>query len=62
MPVYLIERVLNCWVLKNLDNPIASCTGIELNNLQRLPTEKSSRESPSPVPLPTTALVAPPPP
>ena len=43
MPVYLIERALNFWVLKNLDNPIASCTGIELNNVQGLAREKKNR-------------------
>jgi len=40
MPVYLIERALNFLVLKNLDNPIASCTGIELSNLRKLAGEK----------------------
>jgi hypothetical protein len=43
MPIYLIERALNFWVLKNLDNPIASCTGIELNNVQGLARGKEDR-------------------
>ena len=43
MPVYLIERALKFWVLKNLDNPVASCTGIELNNVRGLAREKRNR-------------------
>ncbi len=40
MAVYLAERALNFWVLKNLDNPTASYTGIELNNLRQGAKEK----------------------
>jgi hypothetical protein len=46
MPVYLAERALNFWVLKNLDNPTASYTGIELNNLRQGAKEKEETKKP----------------
>ena len=45
--VYLAESALNFWVLNNLDNPTASYTGIELNNLRKGTQEKEETKKPN---------------
>jgi len=35
-----LKKALSLWVFKNLDNPTASYTGIELNNLRKGAKEK----------------------
>jgi hypothetical protein len=46
MPIYLAEKALNFWVLKNLDNPTASYTGIELSNPRKGAKEKVEIKEP----------------